>query len=176
MRRLSVTLLALALTAVLSSCAAAPEPPQPRALAGTGVTFHAGTKISPAQAKQLEQSSISYDDYKTAYRRYAACLAAKGYTLMDNGESNKVLQFGVPDAAVVSGVDDECLNFEFEWIATIWEFGRADYSSQAKAYAVCLEKAGIKPKAKESDKYDQLVRANIDTDECYNSQYPRGDN
>ena len=176
MRRLSVTLLALALTAALSSCATAPEPPQPPALAGTGVTFPAGAKISPAQAKQLAQSSISRDDYRAAFRRFSACLEAKGYPLMGNGEVNQIILYGVPDEAEVSGASEQCMTYEFNWIDTIWQFSRADYSSQAKAYAVCLEKAGIKPKAKESEKYDQLVRANIDSDECYNSQYPHGDN
>ena len=148
---------------------------QPPALKGTGVTFPAGAKISPAQAKQLSQSSISYDDYKAAFRRYAACLEAKGYTLMGNGESNKVIHYGVPDTAVVSGADEACMNYEFEWIDLIWQSSRADTSNQAKAYAVCLEKAGIKPKAKEAEKLQQLKRANIDSIECYHSQYPRGD-
>ena len=174
MRRLLLTLWAIIFTVALSSCAPEP-PPQPPALKGTGVTLPAEAKISPAQAKQLAQSSISYDDYKAAFRRFSACLQAKGYTLMDNGESNKVIHYGVPDAAVVSGEDEACMNYEFEWIDLIWQSSRADTSNQAKAYAVCLEKAGIKPKATEQEKLKQLERANIDSDECYRSQYPRGD-
>ena len=164
-----------ALLAVAVSACAASAPPQPRALAAIGVTFPKGVKISPAQAKQLAQPTISYDDYKAAFRRYSACLAAKGYTLMGNGESNKVILFGVPDTAVQSGADDYCFSYEFDWVDTIWQFSRVDTSNAAKAYAVCLTKAGVKPKSTEKEKLEQLERAHIDPGDCYRSQYPHGE-
>ena len=44
-----------------------------------------------------------------------------------------------------------------------------------KAYAVCLEEAGIKPKATEQEKLKQVERARIDPGDCYKSQYPHGE-
>ena len=170
-----VALASALLTVGVTSCAS--PPPQPRALAGTGITFPAGARISPAQAKQLAQSTISYDDYKAAFRRYSACLAAKGYTVMGNGESsNKLIRAGIPDAAVKSGADDYCNTYEFNWVDSIWQISRADTSNEARAYAVCLTKAGIKPKATKEEKLAQLERAHIDNDKCYGSQYAHGEN
>ena len=94
---------------------------------------------------------------------------------MGNGESNKLILFGVPDAAVQSGVDGHCYPYEFQWVDTIWQDKRADFSNAAKAYAVCLINAGIRPKATEQEKLRQLERAHIDPGECYKSQYPHGE-
>ena len=94
---------------------------------------------------------------------------------MDNGESNKLLLFSVPDAAVQSGVDDHCYPSEFQWVDTIWQDKRANYSNSARAYAACLTKVGIKPKATEQEKLKQLERAHIDPGECYPSQYPHSE-
>ena len=178
MRRLSqecLIALSAALVAVALTSCATPQP-QPRALVGHG-TLQPDVKISPAQAKQLAQSRISFDDYEAAFRRFSACLAAKGYTLMGNGvSSNKLINYGVPDTAAQAGADEKCYVYEFQYVDGIWQDSRADTSNEAKAYAVCLRKAGIKPKATKDEKWEQLERAHIDADQCFGSQYPHGEN
>ena len=126
MRRKNAVVAGLLLALALSGCAATEA--QPRAFEGTGMTMPAGTKMSSAQRKQLAQSSISFDDYMAAYRRYVACLNAAGFTLLEQPMKNQLVQDGVPDAAVQSGVDEKCYMGEFQWVASVWSTSREDTS------------------------------------------------
>lgn len=173
MRKLAVALLTIAVVISVSACSTGRVK---TAAEQQGITIPASAKISTAQQAELAHDPVTYDDYKAAFRRFSSCLAAKGYTIMGNGNSNEVIQYGVPAAAVDSGLMDKCYSYQFQWIDSIWQASRADTSNQAKAYAMCLTAEGTTPKKTESEKYDQLKKANIDPYMCYTKHFPDGDN
>jgi hypothetical protein len=128
---------------------------------------------SAAQKQELADGKVTYAEYEAAFRRYVACDAKAGYKLSINGQTNEVNNFSVPAAAVDSGIDEKCNKREFDDVDTKWQIGREDTSPQAQAYSKCLLKAGITPKATETEKFDQLEKAHIDPTKCYLSD---GDN
>jgi hypothetical protein len=162
---------AVALLLVLSACSSsAPVPRSAQPL--WGVTVPVDAPISSAQRAELADGKISYDEYHEAFRRFAACLAKGGFTIMDNGGQNEIIQYGVPEAA--SELDDKCYVREFQWVDATWQSSRADTSNQAKAYAVCLKEKGITPGKTEDEKYRQLQNARIDPSACAERIYPHG--
>lgn len=124
-------------------------------------------QMSSAQRAALADGKVTYDEYKAAFRRYVACDSKAGYKVLTNGETNEVVDFAVPAAAVDSGVDDRCNHREFWNIDSKWQLSREDTSQQAAAYGKCLQAAGITPKATETEKFHQLQQAHIDPTQCY---------
>jgi hypothetical protein len=169
--RKAMVLLAVAVLLSLSACASAT--PVPRASQPLwGMAVPANAPLSNAQRSDLADGKITNDEYHESFRRFAACLAKGGFTVMDNGTKNDIIQFGVPAAA--GALDDKCYTQEFQWVDGVWQSSRADTSNQAKAYGECLTEKGITPKKTEDEKYQQLQEANIDASECYGRLYPHG--
>ncbi|MET4781720.1 hypothetical protein [Glaciihabitans sp. UYNi722] len=137
-----------------------------------GLEIPAGTKMASAQRSALADGKVTSAEYHEGFRRFSACLAKGGYTVMALPDKNEVLQYGVP--AEAGDLYEKCLSREFEWVETVWQLSRADTSNQAKAYAVCLKEKGITPKKTEDAKYAQLEAAHIDPSDCYVRLYPHG--
>jgi hypothetical protein len=156
----------------LSACSAGATPVPRSSQPLWGLTIRSDASYSRAQHAELADGRVTRDEYHEAFRRFAACLGKKGFTLMDNGEQNELIQYGVPAAA--GDLYDKCYDWEFEWVDTVWQLSRADTSHQAKAYAVCLTEKGITPKKTEDEKYLQLEDAHIDPADCYGRIYPHG--
>jgi|GEM_PF-762435 hypothetical protein len=129
-----------------------------------------GTPASAEQLAALADDKITYDEYVAAYRRYASCVAAGGYQIVEQGQTNQVFHYAVPAAAVDSGVNDTCYDKEFYFVDSQWQVSVEDTSDEARRYAECLNAKGITPAEHAKDRYQQLLDAGIDPQACLSSQ------
>lgn len=155
-------LLVLATVVVLTGCTSqtpgSAAPPD-----GSGSSSQA---VSRAQSAALSDGTVTEDEYESGYRRYVGCLKSAGFEILDNGEINKVHQFGVPAAAVSSGDDERCYVKEFKSIDIQWQISREDTSDTAKLIEACLTARGINPGTTMAQLDRQMKRNNISLDDC----------
>jgi hypothetical protein len=156
-----------ACTALLVSGCSQTSSSSEHASAAASATPSPTYAMSTAEKSELANGTVTYDEYKAAFRRYQACDAKAGYKLLIGGETNEVINYSVPAAAVDSGVDDRCIHTQFWDVDTKWQLARADTSPQSADYSKCLEAAGITPKSTETEKFHQLQQAHIDPTQCY---------
>jgi len=156
-RSAALTALAVAVCVSLSGCGASAPPP------ASGAPQNA---MSSAQKSSLKDGQISHDEYEAGYRRYVACLSKKGYSVINNGEKNDVIDYAVPSAAVDSGADDFCYQREFEQIDNQWQVAHQDTSDTAVLARSCLQAHGVTPKDKLNDMLAQLKAIGITIDQC----------
>ncbi len=147
------------LVLALSGCASAvpTEPGDASAITGA---------MSEAQRSALADHVVSYDEYQDAYRRYSACVEAAGYAVERLGETNRVIDYRIPEAAVQDGSASVCYDRHFRLVDSTWQLSREDSSEQAAQYRDCLTAAGITPAGTLHEMYDQLVGAGIDPLQC----------
>jgi hypothetical protein len=122
--------------------------------------------ISAAQAAALADGKITYAEYEAGWRRYVACDAKAGYTVVKGGETNEVISGQVPDAAVTSGADAQCYDREFKQIDMIWQVSRENTSPQAVIFHKCLVAKGKTPAATYAGMVKQLQSLGIDPASC----------
>ena len=121
--------------------------------------------MSAEQRGALSDSQVTYDEYQSAFRRFAACVEGAGSSVEKLGETNQVIDYRIPESAA-SGVSSRCYDREFRQVDARWQVSREDTSVQAARFRACLVKAGIEPKPTEREMFDQLVAAGIDTVGC----------
>lgn len=128
--------------------------------------------VKPNQAVSVEQQAslgdgeISQDEYRAGFRRFQACLAAAGYEILLQGESNSTIQYSLPAAAVDSGTDAVCYDREFHQIDQMWQLAHEDTSHSADVLRECLSENGIAPKETLREMADQLADAGISQSTC----------
>lgn len=152
------------LLAVLTGCSATPSSPSgpsPQQQPDEGAIA-----LSAEQEAALADGEVTHDEYEAGYRRYVDCLAASGYTVLDNGVEYDIHQFGVPAEAVESGDDDRCYSAEFKLIDVEWQIAHEDSSVTARLIADCLTAAGVAPKSTMAELNAQLEENGLTFEQC----------
>jgi hypothetical protein len=122
--------------------------------------------MSEMQQSALADEVVSYDEYHDAFRRYSTCMESAGYTVERMGETNRVIDYRIPEAAGQDGTASVCYDRHFRFVDAAWQLSREDSSDQAAQYRDCLTAAGIQAKGTLHEMYDQLVGAGIDPLQC----------
>ncbi|MFC4243569.1 hypothetical protein ACFOYW_09300 [Gryllotalpicola reticulitermitis] len=123
--------------------------------------------ISQQQRSALRDGIVTWDEYKTGFDAYQACLAKAGYRLATpHVDEYQLMDFGIPDAAVRSGVDKKCYQFHWAQLDGAWQMAHQDSSESAKIIAACLEARGVTPAEKYSDNVNLMQKHNIDVSQC----------
>lgn len=134
--------------------------------AGEVVARPTDAVMSAEQAAALTDGAIDYDEYHEGFRRFVACLSARGYEVLIEEESFDLVNFGVPEAAVDAGDDLECYHAEFQAIDIQWQGDHIETSETAWIMTRCLEDHGLDAPATIAEK-DALLRANdIPLEDC----------
>lgn len=155
--RVSGALVALFVMA-LSGCQAASPAPTPSAT---------GSAASDQQREALADGKVTWDEYKAGFDAYRGCLEKAGYELVSpHVDEFRLMDFGVPDAAVQSGVDDKCYRLHYSGVDDAWQIAHLDESETAQTVKSCLSAAGISPKKRYSDNLDLLEEHGIDVEKC----------
>ena len=159
---------ALAIAALLgvTACSSAPAPePEPE------------QTLSAAQAAALDDNVVTEDEYTAGYRRFVACLAEKGYTVLELGRPSTQYDYGVPDAAVQSGADDECYGSEYAQIDLTWQTNHPERTILSDWYIACLAEVGIEtddPSGTNNNELEtRMVKAGLNPGECIEAHDPR---
>lgn len=157
----AIDLLLLAFT--LSACGPAAESPE-----------DSPTKtiapMSADQAAAIADGTVSREAYDDGFRRYQACLADAGYSLVDVREEYQQIHFGVPAAAVESGADERCYDFEYRKIDEIWQLSIQDQSKTAIMFGQCLDDAGLDSSGTRADKLNRMREHGITIEQCLESR------
>lgn len=146
------------------------------AMAGlSGCAGVSATKPTPsptvAQSKQqraaVSDGVVTLDEYRAGFDRYQACLARAGFELVDpHLDEHDLMDSGVPDAAVRSGVDEKCYRYNWEAVDTLWQIAHEDSSESAQIVRACLESKGVDPRDAYADNLDLMQELGIDITEC----------
>ena len=127
---------------------------------------HGGVERSVEQESALVDGDVTVDEYRAGFRRFEACIEAEGYMLGNVEVGDVLIDYGVPDAAVQSGVDEKCYVKEYELVDTEWQLKNEDSSYTAEVVAQCLAEHGITPAETLAEKWDQLEAAGVEFEEC----------
>ncbi len=133
--------------------------------------------LSAAQFAALEDNAVTEDEYTAGYRRFVACLADRGYTVLELGRPSTLYDYGVPDAAVQSGVDEGCYSREYAGIDLIWQTTHPARTILSDWYIACLEEAGVQtqdPSGTNNNELEtRMVEAGLTPGECIEAHDPR---
>lgn len=123
---------------------------------------------SDAQAAEISDGEVTVDEYRAAFQRYRECLSAAGFELVDVEFSNPLYDYGVPNAAVEEGAEEECYLSEFRYTDILWQTSDhvQDNSETARVFRECLTERGIDPADSVAEMEGQLEEAGIDASEC----------
>ncbi|ROS52689.1 hypothetical protein [Frigoribacterium sp. PhB24] len=150
--------IAVAVAAVtLSGCSGAAETPS---------DSPGEAAVSQQQVDALRDGDVTWDEYQTGFAAYQACLSKEGYELVDPHIADDLMDFAVPGAAVESGADDTCYQYNWSKIDDVWQVAHQDTSASARLVAACLEANGITPRQKYTDNVELLNENGIDVSGC----------
>ncbi|MGO4536735.1 hypothetical protein [Leifsonia sp. 2MCAF36] len=122
--------------------------------------------ISGQQRDALKDGRITWDEYQSAFKAYAACLTKKGYELVNPQVKDDLMDFGVPGAAVESGADETCYAYNWGQVDGVWQIDHEDTSESAQIVAHCLQVNGYTPAEKYQDNLELLKTHGIDIADC----------
>ncbi|SEA42266.1 hypothetical protein [Leifsonia sp. 21MFCrub1.1] len=138
-------------------------------LAGCSATApaaSAGPSISPQQAAALADGEVTWDEYEAGYNAFEACMADRGYPIVDKRRNGYLIEGGIPGAAVNAGIDAECYDYYWGQVDGNWQVAHDDVSYTARWLANCLRSKGITPKEKKADNADLLKANGIELTDC----------
>jgi hypothetical protein len=132
-----------------------------------GTTVNAPPTASAEQIAALEDNVVTEDEYDAGWRRFVACLADNGYTVMDLGKPSSVHEGGIPDAAVRSGADEECYAREYSEVDRIWQTNNPPRTIVSDWLIACLTEAGIDDTSGNEEELKQRMKdSGLDVGEC----------
>jgi len=126
--------------------------------------------VSAAQQKAMKDGVVTQDEYAAGYRRYVACLADAGYTVLENGLKSTLYDYSVPAGAVDSGADAKCYNSEFKQIDVAWQIANPPRTAVSDMLAKCLADAGLDTQGNEDQLNTRMVKAGLDPQACIEAQ------
>jgi hypothetical protein len=133
--------------------------------------------VSAEQAAALEDNVVTEEEYTAGYRRFVACLADKGYTVLELGRPSTLYEAGIPDAAVQSGADEECYNGEWSGIDLIWQTNNPERTILSDWYIACLKEVGIETEdpggSNNNELEKRMVEAGLTPGACIEAHDPR---
>ncbi len=119
----------------------------------------------------LEDNVVTEEEYTAGWRRFVACLADKGYTVMELGRPSTVYEAGIPDAAVKSGADEECYAREFYEIDMNWQTVNPPRTIVSDWLIDCLKEAGIDDTSGNENELQLRMRDNgLDGNACVDAR------
>lgn len=107
---------------------------------------------SAEQTAALADGVVSREEYVAGFDRYAACMAAAGFTVGGNRES-EIIAYSLSSEAVSSGADDQCYGFEFGQLDMEWQLAHPQTSPWQKAALG----DGVVTREEYLDAYDRFV-------------------
>lgn len=160
--------LVVAVVLLLAGCSSSAPSEQSAEGADGPLTGVDVSDASEAQAAEISDRVATADEYQAAFQRYRGCLSAAGFELSGVEFTNSVYKFGVPNAAVEDGADDECYMSEFRYTDMLWQSSDAvqNNSETAQLLRECLQERGIEPGDTLEEMDEQLREAGVEVPEC----------
>lgn len=122
--------------------------------------------MSAEQVAAMDDGTVTQAEYEAAFRRYSACLAEEGYTVIEMGVAYDLIDARIPAEAVTSGADEKCYQKEYAQVDAAWQDAHINTSYTAEVVRSCLVNAGVAPAATLLEMQEQLGEAGIAFDEC----------
>lgn len=143
-----------------------PEKPEEDPLTGADLS-----EVSEAQAAEVEDREATEEEYRAGYERYRRCLSARGFEVVEDpvlGADGTFIGFGLTDAAVRSGADEECYEREWRYTDTLWQSRPEvqNHPSRTRWMRDCLQERGIDPEDTAAELGEQLRQAGIQPPDC----------
>ncbi|NHC14516.1 hypothetical protein [Motilibacter deserti] len=124
------------------------------------------SSMSDAQKSELADKKVTAAEYEAAFQRLQACFRAAGFDVLNVSRTAYMNDFSVPDAAMQSGVYDDCYAREYGAVDTVWQLAHEDESPTNQMYKECLRKRGVEPAQKSEDVKKQMDEADLSVQDC----------
>jgi len=124
--------------------------------------------ISPSEEQQaaIADGEVDETEYTDGFERYESCMREAGWSLVGVDRTGYLIEYSVPDEAVVRGDDDRCSQREFAEIDTLWQLAHEDESYTTRLYQHCLREAGVDPAEDAAAVFAQLGEHDLDPKDC----------
>ena len=133
-------------------------------------------EFSDAQNAALQDREVTEEETYAGFERFRACLRDEGYELVDVRNDGPFISFGIPDAAVQSGVEAICYASEYAGVDVVWQISHSDERDYAGRLGDCVMDNGIDFSEFDAgpttaDLEQLLIDAGIDPAECPEPTY-----
>ncbi len=117
---------------------------------------------SDEQRATVADGVVDEQEYADGFERYQSCMSEAGWSLVSVEETGYLIEYSVPEEAVVRGDDDRCYQREFAEVDTRWQLAHEDESYTTRLYQRCLSEAGVTPTDEADAVFAQLGEHGID--------------
>lgn len=108
-------------------------------IAGLGVVL----AIAGCSAES-EPSTVTEDQYRTAFNTFVECMEREGYPVSILDESGTTVDYAIPGSVVGTDAEEECYG-PFRDMDMAWQIANEDTSDDALAVRECLVEHDIEP-------------------------------
>lgn len=129
--------------------------------AASSLLLLGGCATSPNSEPGL---TVTESQYRTAFDKFAECMADAGFELVRVDDSDAVIDFSYSEEAARTGADMQCYA-DFEPIDIAWQLQNSYDDPSSKQVRDCLTDAGLTPEGTVEGEFRQLVEAGLD-EEC----------
>lgn len=95
-------------------------------------------------SSESESSTVTEDEYRTAFNAFVECMDRVGYPVNVLDESGTVVAYAIPGTVVGTDAEEECYG-PFRDTDMAWQIANEDTSTDALAVRECLVEHGIEP-------------------------------
>lgn len=137
----------------------------------TFVMWEQDAPFSDEQNAMLQDGEVTEEEVHSGFERYRSCLRSEGYELDFVRQNGAFIDFGIPDAAVVSGADAVCYASEYAGVDGVWQLSHSEQREYTSRLIACVEDNGVDISAMQTaltvtDLEQVLIGAGIDPADC----------
>lgn len=121
---------------------------------------------SAQQLREVEDGTVTRDEYVAAFNRFVGCMGAAGYDLSATPQTTTVFNYAVPSPAVSDGSDERCYATQFQQVDTGWQIANEDTSEGTRILRECLVANGLPSKQTTQEIVADLTAAGIAIASC----------
>ena len=112
---------------------------------------------------------IARREYINGFNAFESCMNEDGFSLTSEREVGGIFEFSIPDAAVKSGVDQQCYQTHFAFVDATWQYENGEERAFIERVNRCLGLdggRGVAPLTTRIEAEEALAEGGRNISEC----------
>ena len=123
--------------------------------------------VSDQVREAVADGEVTFDEYEASYRAYSSCMAAEGFSLVEQApDRNGVFNFSVPADALTSGAEAKCYEPLFGPVDIAYQVANENESAFADRLRACMAANDLRSGDTVDEMVEELKARGIDPFEC----------